>query len=318
MIVSFVAGLLVTAASAATDRAVVVGQLNGAANLHFSHVHRGGGRKEAPDNTLETFRWCWQSGSGVECDCTYTKDGVGIMLHDGNLKRTGRGLSAELATNSVRNLTWDQIKDVDVGLYQGKQFKGQHVPRIDAVFAVLRENPKYLCFVDDKGFGPERMAAEAKKAGVQDQVFYTGKHVCYRQFAKWNEVMPGGRSLMWIGAWPKDRSDGERARAEQYFRDAMKFLRAKNFKYITAVSIHSYYSAEDPVDKFIPSSKLLKEMVDEFHSHGIVCVSIPFAGGDKEETYRQLWNLGFDGFSTDYPSVMFKVIEELSLPNVDA
>ena len=33
--------------------------------LYISHVHRGGGRKESPDNTLETFKWCWESGSAL-------------------------------------------------------------------------------------------------------------------------------------------------------------------------------------------------------------------------------------------------------------
>ena len=46
--------------------------------LHLSHVHRGGGKLERPDNTLETFKWCWENGSALECDCRKTKDGVGI------------------------------------------------------------------------------------------------------------------------------------------------------------------------------------------------------------------------------------------------
>ena len=53
--------------------------------LYISHVHRGGGKFEAPDNTLETFLWCWGNGSALECDCRVTKDGVGIMFHDNNL-----------------------------------------------------------------------------------------------------------------------------------------------------------------------------------------------------------------------------------------
>ena len=36
--------------------------------LHLSHVHRGGGKLERPDNTLDTFMWCWQNGSALECD----------------------------------------------------------------------------------------------------------------------------------------------------------------------------------------------------------------------------------------------------------
>ena len=40
-------------------------------------------------------------------------------------------------------------------------------------------------------------------------------------------------------------------------------------------------------------------------------VSIPFQGGETEDVYFKLWDLGFDGFSSDYPSVMFSVIQKL-------
>ena len=61
----------------------------------------------------------------------------------------------------------------------------------------------------------------------------------------------------------------------------------------------------------MPSTPLLKEMLDEFHSRGIAVCSIPFQGGETEEVYYRLFDLGFDGFSTDYPSVMFSVIADL-------
>lgn len=35
-------------------------------NLYVSHVHRGGGKFERPDNTLETFRWCWENGFSTD------------------------------------------------------------------------------------------------------------------------------------------------------------------------------------------------------------------------------------------------------------
>ena len=37
-----------------------------AGNLYISHVHRGGGKKESPDNTLATFKWCWENGSAPD------------------------------------------------------------------------------------------------------------------------------------------------------------------------------------------------------------------------------------------------------------
>ncbi|MBR3922037.1 MAG: hypothetical protein IKJ45_02905, partial [Kiritimatiellae bacterium] len=65
--------------------------------LFRSQVHRGGGRNTRPDNSLETFLWCWGHGVAPEADARLTKDGVAIAFHDTTLKRVGRGVSDELA-----------------------------------------------------------------------------------------------------------------------------------------------------------------------------------------------------------------------------
>ncbi len=278
--------------------------------LHLSHVHRGGGKLERPDNTLETFKWCWENGSALECDCRKTKDGVGIMLHDNTLKRTARGISEELAKKSVsKEVTWDELKDIDVGSYLDPKFSSERIPTIEATFAAMKGHPTYLCFVDEKGAGPEYIAAKAREAGVQDQVYYTGPS--HAKIIEWNKVLPGGKSLLWLGAWPKNHGPKERSRVDKWFRDAMAKLRAKDFKYISCISIHTYYDPSDPVDPFVPSTNVLKEMIAEFHSHQIPVCSIPFQGGETEEVYFKLHELGCDGFSTDYPSVMFSVIRKL-------
>ena len=278
--------------------------------LYVSHIHRGGGKKESPDNTLATFKWCWENGSALECDCRKTKDGVGIMLHDDKLKRTARGISPELAEKSVsKDLTWAEIKDVDVGSYIDPKFAGHRIPTIEETFAAMKGHPTYLCFVDEKGAGPEYIAKKAVEAGVQDQVYYTGPS--HTKIFEWQKTLPGGKAMIWLGAWPKNHGPEERARADKWFRERMAKLRAKEFKFIDVVSIHTYYDPKDPVDPFVPSTALLKEMVDEFHANGIKVASIPFMGGEMEETYFKLHELGFDGFSTDYPSVMFKVIKAL-------
>lgn len=280
------------------------------ANLHVSHVHRGGGKLERPDNTLETFKWCWENGSAPECDCRKTKDGVGVMLHDDKLKRTARGISPEMARKSVSGeLTWNEIKDVDVGSYLGSQFAHHRIPTIEETFAAMKGHPDYLCFVDEKGAGPEYIAKKAVAAGVQDQVYYTGPS--HENIIKWQKILPGGKAMIWLGAWPKNHGATERARADKWFRDAMAKLRAKDFRGIDVCSIHTYYDPKDPADPFVPSTPLLREMIGEFHAHGIRVASIPFQGGETEEVYFKLFDLGMDGFSTDYPSVMFKVIKEL-------
>ena len=278
--------------------------------LFISHVHRGGGLLERPDNTLETFRWCWENGSALECDCRMTSDGVGIMLHDDSLVRTARGIPAELAAKSVsRELTWAEIRDVDVGSYLGGAFSHHRIPTIGAVFGAMKDHPTYLCFVDEKGAGPEYIAAKAVEAGVQDQVYYTGPS--YANIVKWNKVLPGGKSLLWIGGWPKDRSAAERQRVRGHFEKIIGELRENDFRYVTAVSLHTYYDPGDPVDAFVLGTDYLRSIIAEFHAHGVKVCSIPFAGGEGEEVYFRLWELGCDGFSSDYPSVMFSVIRKL-------
>lgn len=282
----------------------------GTSRLNYSHVHRGGGRLERPDNTLKTFLWCWQNGSALECDCRMTSDGVGVMLHDDTLARTAKGIGGDLARKSVsKELRWDDIKDLDVGSYLGPQFADHRIPSIEETFAAMKGHPDFLCFVDEKGAGPAYIAGKAVAAGVQDQVFYTGSS--HDKIFDWVKILPGGKSLLWIGAWPKNHGPRERARADEYFRQEMNKLRAKNFAHISAVSIHTYYDPSDLVDPFVPSAHVLKELVREFHLHGIPVASIPFQGGETEEVYFKLWDLGFDCFSSDYPSVMFSVIRAL-------
>ena len=286
--------------------------------LYMSHVHRGGGKLERPDNTLETFKWCWENGSALECDCRKTKDGVGIMLHDKTLKRTARGISAELAKKDVsKEVTWAEIKDIDVGSYlkelnpSSADFSHHRIPTIEETFAAMKGHPTYLCFVDEKGAGPEYIAKKAVEAGVQDQVYYTGQD--YAKAVEWTKVLPNGKTLLWIGTWPVPKPEhnaADIARFEAHYEKIMAQVRAGGYKGVSAVSLHSYYNPK-AAEPFVPRASYLKKLIDEFHAHGIPVCSIPFSGGDKEEVYFKLFDLGCDGFSTDYPSVMFSVIRKL-------
>jgi glycerophosphoryl diester phosphodiesterase len=282
------------------------------AYLHLSHVHRGGGSLERPDNTLETFKWCWRNGSALECDCRQTKDGVGIMLHDNTLRRTARGISKEMAKRKVsQELTWAEIRDIDVGSYLKPEFAHHRIPTIDETFAAMKADPTYLCFVDEKGAGPAMIAEKARAAGVVEQVYYTGPS--YRKAREWCARVPGGKTLLWIGTWPRPtpaHTAEDAARFEAHYEKVMAEVRAGAFADVSAVSLHSYYNPA-AAEPFIPRAAYLKKLVDEFHAHGIPVCSTPFTGGETEEVYFKLFDLGFDGFSTDYPSVMFSVIRKL-------
>ncbi len=280
--------------------------------MHISHVHRGGGKFERPDNTLETFLWCWRNGSALECDCRRTRDGVGIMLHDATLRRTARGISEELASMDVSTqLDWDSIKDIDVGSYLSPEFSHHRIPTIDEVFGAMKGHPTWLCMVDEKGIGPAEIARKAVEAGVQDQVYYTGQD--YSKAVEWTRILPGGKTLLWIGTWPvpaPDHNEADIARFEAHFEKIMSEVRAGGFAGISAVSLHTYCNP-DAAEKFVPRASYVESLVKEFHEHGIPVCSIPFEGGEREQTYFDLFDLGCDGFSSDYPSVMFAAIRDL-------
>ena len=173
----------------------------------------------------------------------------------------------------------------------------------------MKGHPTYLCFVDEKGAGPEYIAEKAREAGVLDQIYYTGQD--YQKALDWNKATNGGKTLIWIGTWPKPKHTAEDiARFEAHFEKKMDEMRANHFKGVSAVSLHTYYDPKAE-EAFVPRASYLRKIIAEFHANGIPVCSIPFEGGETEEVYFRLHELGCDGFSTDYPSVMFSVIRKL-------
>jgi glycerophosphoryl diester phosphodiesterase len=278
--------------------------------LSLSHVHRGGGAAERPDNTLETFLWCWEHGAAVECDCRRTRDGVGIMLHDPTLRRTARGVSDALADADVSSeLDWADIRDIDVGSYLSPAFAHHRIPTIDAVFAAMEGHPERLCFVDEKGFGPQAIAEKAREHGVLDQIYYTG--MWYDKTLEWTRIVPGGKTMFWIGTFPGPSHDAAGAAAFEAYDDGeMGKLRAGNFEGVSLVSLHVWCDWEAPVP-LVPRPECLGRYITELHARGIPVAAMPFEGGAVEETYLRLRELGFDAFSTDHPSVLFRVLRRL-------
>jgi len=273
-----------------------------------SHVHRGGGAKERPDNTLETFIWSWEHGVGVECDCRMTGDGVAIMLHDGNLRRTGRNADAKLLQTPVAKLKYADIAKVDVGSYISPEFALERVPTLEAVLEAMAKRPGAQIFVDDKGVGPERLAAMARKHGVLDRVWYTQCRLELLQ--AWRKVAPEGKTRLWWGPGTNKFDPASRERGRLRLEKKMAELRACDFAGVTLICFDTHYDGRQ-ADPFIPSSDYWRQLAAEYHRRGIVFTLIPYGGGDQKESYLKLRQLGCDGFCTDNPSVLFSALDEM-------
>jgi glycerophosphoryl diester phosphodiesterase len=94
-------------------------------------AHRGASAY-APENTLAAFqRAADQDADAIELDVDLTRDGHVIVLHDATLDRTTDG------HGRVADLTLEEIRRADAGLWKSAEFKGERVPLLAEVFEAV-------------------------------------------------------------------------------------------------------------------------------------------------------------------------------------
>jgi glycerophosphoryl diester phosphodiesterase len=95
-------------------------------------AHRGASG-HAPENTMAAFKLALDMGAkAIELDVHQTRDGKLVVIHDSDLKRTGR------AKKRIRDLTWSQLKDQEVGSWFHADFKDQGVPLLEDVYELCQ------------------------------------------------------------------------------------------------------------------------------------------------------------------------------------
>ena len=277
--------------------------------LYRCQVHRGGGRDTRPDNSLETFLWCWGHGVAPEADARLTKDGVAIAFHDPTLQRIARGIPGELQTREIKDMTWDEIKDVDVGSYMGEEYATTRIATMDSIFAAMAGRPDRILYLDEKGAPPEMMAQMARKHGVEKQIYYTSPD--FRLMARWQEVVPDGLGMVWLGTWPTDNSAESVARADEFLERTFREMEAEGWSGISQIQLHIRTDLTKP-DPFCPSTACLKKSIELLHAKGLTVQAFTWTEGANKDVLRRLWSLGFDNFATDDPLVLFELLPEFA------
>ena len=266
--------------------------------LYRSQIHRGGGARSRPDNSLETFLWCWGLGFAPEADARLTKDGVAIAMHDPTLKRIGRGMSERLATTPIKDLAWDEIRDVDTGSYLGAQYSTTRLATMEAVFAAMKGRPERLLYVDEKGAPPKVIAELAERFGVIEQTYYCSPD--WRRVVEWRKIAPKGRSMVWLGNFPRNNEPGNVANTEAFVQKRLDEMAATGFDGIDQVQIHVRTDLSRP-DPFCPSTPFLKRAIELLHKHGVSAQTVTWTEGTNADVHKRLWDIGFDHFTSDFP-----------------
>ncbi|WP_347862802.1 glycerophosphodiester phosphodiesterase [Salimicrobium sp. PL1-032A] len=106
----------------------------------LTHIiaHRGASGY-APENTMAAFRLAEKMGAdGVETDVQLTKDGVPVLIHDENVRRTTNG------TGFVQDYTFDELRKLDTGSWFSSEFTGLQIPSLEELLQWIIDRPLFL------------------------------------------------------------------------------------------------------------------------------------------------------------------------------
>ncbi|MDA3844377.1 MAG: glycerophosphodiester phosphodiesterase family protein [Candidatus Kapabacteria bacterium] len=138
-------------------------------NHTFVVAHRGSSGT-APENTCAAFRIAMEAGAAmIETDVRLSADNKVVIFHDDNFYRTAG------ATGSTHNMTYDEIKKIDVGSNFSPEFAGETTPLLSEVLE-MTDDKAYLNIEiktqpnDDYSFKIKKVIEEIYKAEAQNRV----------------------------------------------------------------------------------------------------------------------------------------------------
>lgn len=120
--------------------------------------------KKFPENSLFSLEEAFSLGVPVELDVIRLKCGTFIVFHDDTLERLGR-FNPELVTTLTESrfyeinkrrlteLTYDEVSQVDVGIYVSQEFQKTRIPTLVEFLSTLHQSERKL-FIELKSDDP--------------------------------------------------------------------------------------------------------------------------------------------------------------------
>ena len=118
-------------------------------NITVKSVNHRGFNKVAPENTLSAYKLSKENGFDiVECDVSFTSDGVAVLLHDASIDRTSNG------TGNIADLTFEEARQYDYGSWKSSDYAGEVIPTFEEFIALCR-NLSLHPYIELKGEATE-------------------------------------------------------------------------------------------------------------------------------------------------------------------
>lgn len=139
---------------------------------------------EAPENTLSAYKLSKKKGFDyVECDVSFTSDGVPVLVHDATIDRTSNG------TGNINELTFDEVRALDFGSWFSSNYTGEKIPKFDE-FILLCRNLGLHPYIEIKSSATytqtqiETLVNIVKRAGMSDKVSWISFNATYLEYVK--------------------------------------------------------------------------------------------------------------------------------------
>ncbi|GAA4473812.1 hypothetical protein GCM10023190_06730 [Enteractinococcus fodinae] len=226
--------------------------------------HRGNSAV-APENTMPAISSSVLTGAEYfEIDIEYTADDKVVAIHDGTVERTTDG------TGSVREMTYDQLSQLDAGSWfaHGHGFTGVGVPTLEDVVAYMADTSAHMLLEYKSHWSPEKVQLTRdiiEEYGVEDQIVAQSFNL--DTVSSLHQEMPEVPRMI-LGA-PRD--DSEELAAE---REAIGW--------------------NPSVGQVLDNPG----WVDRMHEAGLYTFVYTVNSANQ---WEQLTDLGVDGIITDYP-----------------
>lgn len=144
-------------------------------------AHRGSSQM-APENTMAALERAMEEMADYsEIDVQVTSDGVVVLCHDLDLKRVA-GVSRRL-----QDMTWEEAKELDVGSYFSKAYKGERIPTLEQALEACKGRMKLNIELKDMGKSsslPEQVVQLVKEQDMEEQCVLTSVSLSYLKRVK--------------------------------------------------------------------------------------------------------------------------------------
>ncbi len=238
-------------------------------------AHRGASMY-APENTMASFQLALEVGAdGIELDVHLSKNGVPVVIHDYDVKRTTNG------TGYVNELTDKELTELDAGSWFKKEFSDQSIPLLSEVLELCKDTKEdFQINIELKSGSTVYPQIEEKVLRIVDDLSLNEK-VLISSFDHY--------------AIEKIKNINEEIKTGALFSSAI----VAPWRYLATLDFDAYHTTWHRIDK---------EVVDGCHKNNLIVNAYTL---DDPNFANILITYGIDGIITNDPQRLLTLKKEL-------